>query len=196
MSLLASPALQTEQYLILEGISWQRFEDLSACFAETTSIRLTYLQGLVEIMSPFGEAHETYKKSIGYLLEAYFDIKGIRFYGRGGFTLKKIGVAAGEPDESYCIGSNKNVPDLVIEVVVSSGALSKLPLYHAKGIPEVWIWQAGQLHLYVLNKNNYSPAKTSQLLPDLDIKQFVAHIEMPDQYDAVQAFRRTLMQSH
>ncbi len=47
--------------------------------------------------------------------------------------------AAGEPGESDCIGSDKALPDLVIEVVVTQDALSKLPLYQALSIPEVWI---------------------------------------------------------
>ena len=181
-----------EQCLVLEGMPWQRFEDLSACFADMKSVRLTYLDGKVEIMSPVGEEHEIYKKNIGYLLEGYFDIKGIRFYGRGGFTLKKTGIAAGEPDESYCIGSNKAVPDLVIEVVVSSGALSKLPLYQAKGIPEVWIWRAGHLGIHILDASGYRKCRVSRLLPDLDVELLAAHVELPDQYDAVRAFRRAL----
>jgi len=37
----------------------------------------------------------TLKRSIGYLLDAYLTAKGIRFYGRGGFTLKQPGRAAG-----------------------------------------------------------------------------------------------------
>jgi Uma2 family endonuclease len=72
-------------------------------------------------MSPIGDRHEYVKTTMGYLLEAYMREKGIRFYGRGGFTLEAPGYASGTPDESYCIGSNKETPDIVIEIIVTSG---------------------------------------------------------------------------
>ena len=181
-----------EQRILLEGISWERFEQLSACFRDTRSVRLTYLDGRLEIVSPFGQEHENRKKGLSRLLEAYLDLKGIRFYGRGGFTLKKPERAAGEPDESYCIGSDKPIPDLVVEIVVTSDALSKLPLYQALAIPEVWIWRKDDLEVYCLDGDSYRRSPDSRLLPDLDIALLAAHARMPDQYDAVRAFRRAV----
>ncbi len=188
----AAPAADEEQRILLEGISWDRFEQLSACFQDTRSVRLTYLDGRLEIVSPVGAEHEKRKQLISYLLETYLDLRGMRFYGRGGFTLKKPERAAGEPDESYCIGSDKPLPDLVVEVVVTSDALSKLPLYQALGIPEVWIWRKDELEVYCLDQGVYRRSPSSSLLPDLDIPLLAAHARMPDQYDAVRAFRRAI----
>lgn len=182
----------SEQRILLEGVSWNRFEQLSACFVDTRSLRLTYIDGSLEMMSPVGQRHETYKRNISYLLEAYLDLKGIRYYGRGSFTLKVPQRAAGEPDESYCIGSDKALPDLVIEVVVTQDALSKLPLYQALYIPEVWIWRRGQLEVHVLDQEGYQRNSSSRLLPDLDLSLLSAHARMPDQYDAVRAFRAAI----
>jgi Uma2 family endonuclease len=193
-TVIDSPSIASaeEQRILLEGISWDRFEQLSACLEDTRSVRLTYLDGRLEIVSAVGEAHENLKQSISYLLETYLDLKGMRFYGRGGFTLKKPKLAAGEPDESYCIGSDKAIPDLVIEVVVTSDALSKLPLYQALAIPEVWMWRMGELEVHCLDRGAYRRSLTSHLLPDLDIPLLAAHAEMPDQYDAVRALRRAI----
>jgi len=188
----ATAGASEEQRILLEGISWERFEQLSACFQDTRSVRLTYVDGRLEIVSPVGQEHENRKQSISYLLEAYLDLKGIRFYGRGGFTLKKPERAAGEPDESYCIGTDKPLPDLVVEVVVTSDALSKLPLYQALAIPEVWIWRRDDLEVYSLEGDSYRRSPGSRLLPDLDIELLAAHARMPDQYDAVRAFRRAI----
>jgi Uma2 family endonuclease len=188
----ATAGASEEQRILLEGISWERFEQLSACFQDTRSVRLTYLDGRLEIVSPVGQEHENRKQSISYLLEAYLDLKGIRFYGRGGFTLKKPERAAGEPDESYCIGTDKPLPDLVVEVVVTSDALSKLPLYQALAVPEVWIWRRDDLEVYCLEGDSYRRSRGSRLLPDLDIELLAAHARMPDQYDAVRAFRRAI----
>jgi Uma2 family endonuclease len=195
MSTVIAPPAATDnavQRILLEGISWQRFEQLSACFEDSRAVRLTYLNGSLEILSPVGPEHEMLKRSIGYLLEAYLTQKGIRFYGRGGFTLKQPGRAAGEPDESYCIGSDKPLPDLVIEVVVTHEALSKLPLYQGLGIPEVWLWRSGDLDVHVLEPEGYRRGTRSRLLPDLDLALLAGHVRMPDQYDAVQAFARAI----
>jgi Uma2 family endonuclease len=181
-----------EQRIQLDGIPWERFEQLSGCFEDTRAVRLTYIEGSLEIMAPIEEAHENLKKNISYLLETYLNLRGIRFYGRGGFTLKQPGRAAGEPDESYCFGTDKPVPDLVIEVVVSRDALSKLPLYQALAIPEVWIWRDGQLEVRVLDGGSYRRSPSSRLLPHLDIGLLADHVQMSDQYDAVRAFRRKM----
>jgi len=196
-TVIAPPAADNPvQRILLEALSWQRFEQLSACFEDNRAVRLTYLDGRLEILSPSGPAHATLKRTIGYLLDAYLTVKGIRFYGRGGFTLKQPGRAAGEPDESYCIGSDKPLPDLVIEVVVTHEALSKLPLYQGLEIPEVWLWCNGDLEIYVLDPDGYRRDTRSRLLPDLDLALLAAHARMPDQYDAVQAFRRAIGLDH
>lgn len=69
-------------------------------------------------MSPVGVEHENRKRTLGLLLEAYMREKGIRFYGCGGFTIESLETASGTPDESYAIGTQKEVPDIVIEVII------------------------------------------------------------------------------
>lgn len=176
----------------LDDVSWERFEQLSACLGETRALRLTYIKGSLEIMSPISDEHEALKSNLAVLVEAYMEQAGLRFYRRGGFTLREPGVGAGEPDESYCIGANQAVPDLVIEVVVTSGALSKLPLYLAKGVTEVWVWEDGRLTVHVRGTGHYVASATSQLLPGLDLALLAGFVGMADQYDAVRAFRTAL----
>ncbi len=43
-----------------------------------------------------------------------------------------------EGDKSYELGANRKHPDLVIEVVVSSGGINKLEAYKRLQIPELW----------------------------------------------------------
>lgn len=181
-----------ERRVLIKHCSWQRYQQLSALFPNNKSVRLTYIDGVLEIMSPIGERHERIKRTAGYFVETYCQLKGLRYYGRGGFTLEQPEHAAGEPDESYCFGQDKAVPDLVIEVVITSDALSKLPLYRAKGIAEVWICRNGHLQIHVLSGDEYLLASTSQLLPGLDAETMDQCFAMPDQYDAIQAFRRII----
>jgi Uma2 family endonuclease len=183
----------TEEHRVeIAPCSWQRFEQLAALFPETKSLRLTYIDEVLEIMSPVGERHERHKRTLGYFVETYCQIKGLRYYGRGGFTLTEPEFAAGEPDESYCFGQDKAVPDLVIEVVISSDALSKLPLYQAKGIPEVWLWRKGHLLIHHLGAGGYVEATHSRLLPGLDAQLMDRCLAVADQYDAVRMFREAL----
>ena len=61
---------QTQQLqdncVTLYDISWEKFEAIAALL-EDTKVRLTYLDGSLEIMTPSPE-HEEYKSTIGLLL--------------------------------------------------------------------------------------------------------------------------------
>ena len=180
-----------ESYLMLAGISWTQFEALEAAFAEIAGVRFVYLDGILQIMTLSPE-HEDTKGTIRALLEAYLREKSIRFYIRGSATLgsKDLG-ARKEPDESYNIGTKKAIPDLVIEVVFTSGGIDKLKLYQRIGIPEVWFWEDGILTIYHLGEE-YEKLNQSQLLPELDLTLMAKYIVYYDQYDAVTEFVEAL----
>ncbi len=172
-------------------IDWEQFLLLEEIFADRMYPKLTYLRGELEIMSPSPE-HEDAKTSIGYLLETYMRSKGIRFYGHGSVHLDKPGYSAGEPDESYCIGSDKAIPDLVLEIIVSSGSINKLEIYKPHKIPEVWFWKKGNFQLFALVENDYVLIEKSRLLPELDFELLKHCLTMSDQFDAVSFFAQSL----
>ena len=89
-----------DRCITLHAVSWDRFEAI-ASLLEDYPVRLTYLDGTLDIITPSPD-HEESKTTIGFLLEAYLRHIGIRFYGTGGYTLgsREVG-ARGEPDESY-----------------------------------------------------------------------------------------------
>ncbi|MFM6842180.1 MAG: Uma2 family endonuclease, partial [Dolichospermum sp.] len=100
--------------------------------------------GVIELMSP-SRRHEIHKTIIGSLLEIYFQEKRIRYFPLGSTTLRKQAKRGGvEPDESYCIVIEKEVPDLAIEVVVTSGGIDKLEVYKRLAVAEVWFFQNNQ----------------------------------------------------
>lgn len=174
------------------GVSWEEFDRLQQALGERAYPRMTFLHGEVEIMSPPSSAHEDTKSLLGMLLEVYFRAQKIRFYRRGAPTLRKPGHAAGEPDESYCIGEYKATPDLAVEVVVTHGSLNKLEVYKILGVPEVWFWRDGTLRMYSLEGETYQAVSQSVLLPDLDIPLLSRCLAIPDQYDAVEVFQLAL----
>jgi Uma2 family endonuclease len=179
--------------LTLYGVSWEQFEAIDAVLSDFSEIRLTYLDGTLDIMSPLSDEHEDTKSNISLLVEAYFRMRSLRFYMRGSRTLgsKELGARC-EPDNSYNLETKKDIPDLVLEVVITSGDVNKLEKYRRIGVPEVWFWRKGQLYLYHLRLDGYEAIAQSELLPELDISLLVHHANMEDQYDAVQAFTKAI----
>jgi Uma2 family endonuclease len=191
MTTTLNKPITSNNLLIISDVTWTQLETIEASFQDIGGVRFTYLDGVLEIMNLSLE-HEETKCIIGALLEAYMRAKGIRFYMRGSATLgsKEIG-GKKEPDESYNIHSKKLIPDLVIEVTVSSGGINKLELYKRLGIPEIWFWEDGLLKIYHLQEN-YQLVEKSSLFPDLDFKILTKYITYHDQYDAVTEFLEDL----
>ncbi|MEO0987634.1 MAG: Uma2 family endonuclease [Cyanobacteria bacterium J06639_14] len=177
-----------EKSIALQGVSWTQFKGIETNLENVRSMRLTYLQGLLEIMSPISDDHETVKSTLGALLEAYMRSKGIRHYRRGGFTLEAEGYTSGTPDESYSIGVRRALPDLVIEVIITSGTIDRKELYLPLNIPEIWFWKSGRIHVYQLVDKQYQEKPCSQFFSDLDLTLLLKYVKHPDQYDAVQEF--------
>jgi Uma2 family endonuclease len=180
-----------DNHLILTGISWFQFAAIEATFADIEGVRFAYLDGILEIMT-LSQEHEDTKSTIGLLLEAYLRESGIRFYKRGSATLgnKQLN-GRKEPDESYNLTTKKAIPDLVIEVILTSGSIDLLQLYQRIGVPEVWLWEDGILEIHHLNQN-YQKVERSELFPDLDVNIMSKYIIYHDQYDAVAEFIREL----
>jgi Uma2 family endonuclease len=180
-----------ESCLTFSGISWSQMEAIETAFDNVAGVRFTYLDGILEMMTISPE-HEETKSTIGLLVEAYMRTKGIRFYVKGGPTLgSEEKNARKEPDESYNLETKKAIPDLVIEVIFTSGGINKLELYKRLGVPEIWFWEDGLLRLYRL-RENYELINRSELLPDLDIAVLSRYIMYADQYDAVTEFEQAI----
>lgn len=176
----------------ISQVNWQQFLMFDAIFTERNGVKLSYLNGILEIMSPIGKPHEKIKSNLSVLLETYCRHIGIRHYRVGGPTLQKSGYSSIEPDESYCIDSDKEIPDVVIEVIITSGSIDKLAIYRSIGVPEAWFWKQGKLAVYCLQNGEYQQSEKSALLPALDLVLLEKCANQPDQYDAVEYFRQSL----
>jgi len=178
-----------QRFLLPRNYTWQEFEVLENLLTASHGLRITYLDGWIELMT-LGEPHELIKKSLAILLEAYLIMMGIEFIPVGSATRR--GEAKGtsfEPDESYYLGEKKANPDLAIEVVLTSGNLRKLEKYRRFQIPEVWIWEDNRLSVYALINDNYQAVPRSQLLPELDLDLLVRCVQMPSRLEAMNTFR-------
>ena len=59
----ASASAGEERRVLIQPCSWERFGQLSALFPDHHSVRLTFIDGVLEIMSPIGERHERHKRT-------------------------------------------------------------------------------------------------------------------------------------
>jgi Uma2 family endonuclease len=118
-----------EQRLILYGVNWQQYKTLQATLNDFPGLRMFYLEGTLEIMSPSPE-QEVDKTTIARLIEIYALERDIDLTGYGSTTFRKPAQERGlEPDECYCFGQLKEFPDIALEVIVSSGGIDKLSIY-------------------------------------------------------------------
>lgn len=188
------PADSYDHRVVLHGVSWAEYEAVLAIRGESSGVRMTYLEGELELMSPSLD-HEGIKKLLARLLQAYAEERDLDLNGYGSWTVKSEPRARGiEPDECYVLGTHRpDVPDLAIEVVWSHWQVDKLDVYAGLGIPEVWLWQAGSIRILVLAGERYREQQRSRLLPELDLEQLAGFIrEEASQTRAVRKYRAWL----
>lgn len=179
-----------EEKFLTSDVTWQAYESLLTSLGDRSSYRVAYLLGTLEIMSP-SRSHELDKKAIARLLEVYLEENRIRFWGLGSTTFRREDKQAGkEPDECYCIGTDKDIPDLAIEVIYTSGGVDTLEIYQRLGVGEVWFWQDRQLKIYCLQDNNYQQVIQSELLPGLDLALLAQYVMISDPLEAVIEWRK------
>jgi Uma2 family endonuclease len=103
-------------------------------------------------------------------LEAYLEEMRIRFWGLGSTTFRSAEKTGGaEADKSYNLGTEKEFPDLAIEVIVTSGGVDKLEVYRRLGVTEVWFFRDDAFVVYCLRGEAYEQVSASELLPDLEL---------------------------
>ncbi len=182
-----------EEKITLYGVTWEQYDTLVSMFMDQfPGLRMTFLEGTLEIMGTSSE-HEQLKKIIARLLEMYAVEKRITLNGYGNTTFRKEAKQRGlEPDECYCLGELREVPDIVIEIAITSGGIDKLSVYQGLGVIEVWFWQDNQFSLYRLRKEEYEKIDQSEFLPDLDLVLLGQFVNYDDQTEAVIAYRDVL----
>ncbi len=116
-----------------------------------------------------------------------------------------------EPDQSYWIASEPMVrgkeridlridppPDLAIEVDVANSSLSRMGIYTALGVPEVWRLAEGLLSFHVLaSGGQYAESPTSRtfgFLTAADVQGFLLLRGRQDENAIVRQFREWVRQ--
>ena len=193
----AAEPRQEEQRFVLQGVPWWTYVALRDALEDHAGLKLTYLEGTLELMSP-SILHEDAKKIIARLLEAWATERGIDLRGFGSTTFRREARQRGlEPDECYKLGKLQEdaVPDIAIEVVVSSGLVDKLAVYAGLGVPEVWVWRPSTAVIVVnrLVDGAYQHGARSEVLPGLDLAQLAKFVQPGEnQTELVRAYQAVL----
>jgi Uma2 family endonuclease len=184
---------EEDQHVVLRSMSWQDFEALLAIRGDRSGVRMYYLDGEIELVSPT-KIHEGRKKTLARLLEIWAMESDVALNGFGSWTLKnELREAGAEPDECYIVGDSvdKAVPDLAIEVEWSRRTgLPKWEIYRRLGIRELWTLRSdGGLIIRVLQKTEWVEHTRSKLFPKLDVPWLLSFLDIEPQSKAVRALR-------
>ncbi len=160
-----------EHRILLPNASWETYERLLAEREERRSPRFFYDRGVLEILSPSTE-HDGVSRIIATLVELLAEEADADLFNAGSTTFKREDLSRGfEPNECFYFGdaaarvrdlvadkgnldldSGDPVPDLVVEVDITSPSLEKLPIYCRLGIPEVWRHNGEHLVIFLLDE--------------------------------------------
>ena len=183
-----------ERRVLLSMVPWSTYVVLRDSL-DSSGVRMTYLQGQLEIRSPSRE-HEVDKKQIARLLELFCLERDIPLFGYGSTTFRSEERERGlEPDECYCRGADREIPDVAIEIIVTHGSIDKLEVYRGLGVREVWTFEAGRFRVLALRDERYELIATSAVLPEVDLARIAHFATQPDQHLALRAFRDELRDS-
>ena len=179
----------SEQRVVLRNISWQTFETMLAEMGNDRASRMAYDRGTLEIMAPL-LPHEYWNRLIERLIFVLGEELNLEILPAGSTTLKREDLRRGaEPDSSYYIEnearvrnkteinlSNDPPPDLVVEVDLTSSSLDRFQIYASLGVPELWRYDEGVLHVYQLQQGEYvefNNSPTFAQLPLIEIPRFL-----------------------
>jgi Uma2 family endonuclease len=181
--------INEEGHIVLYDVSWETYEQLLIEYEDRPGHRLTYDQGVLEIM-PCTLPHEKTSHVSGLLVNVICEERELDVEGLGQLTHRRRDLKKGlEPDQCFYIQNVKVTAghrtldlsilapvDLAIEVEQTNPVLPKLPIYAALGIPELWLSRDNEIRFLQLNQSRYVEIKESVCLPrisSVDITRLV-----------------------
>ncbi len=189
---LATPVSEIElipgSAIRLKGVTWSRYLALLQELGEDRGTRLTYSDGALEIRMP-GQLHEAINRVLAAIILTLADSLGLEFNNLGSTTLNRPDLAKGiEPDSCFYIqnaeaGQGMSTPtdlppDLATEVNIANSSDSKLQIYAAMGVAEVWLYQGGRLTIKALTTDGYVDVEQSIAFSSVSVVQLNEWIEL------------------
>lgn len=173
--------LTAEQRVVLDHVSWDTYERLLADRGDSSNPRLTYDEGVLELMSP-GQSHERFDYLIGLLVPVAAEVWRSDVMALGHLTFKNLAWQRGfEPDGCFWVGAAAAhvrsledydaaadpPPNIVVEVDITTSSIRKLALFARFGVGEVWRHDGRLARILVLDGDDYQESATSRAFPRL-----------------------------
>ncbi len=161
----------------MQDVSWETYRQIVEDQMGKRSLRLTYDDGDLEIMV-VSYKHENYSFTLGEIVSTISDgleldfvaagsttFRGEKkkkgFEGDGSFYFKNAQVIRGKSEIDLNIDPS---PELVIEVDITHGSLSKFSILAAVGVEEIWRFDGEGMKFYRLQGENYEEVTESVCL--------------------------------
>ncbi|PZD74766.1 hypothetical protein C1752_00745 [Acaryochloris thomasi RCC1774] len=184
---LATPLSQIEltpgSAIRVSDVSWNAYLALLSELGNNRATRIAYDNGVLEIRMP-GPRHEVINRVLAAIISALAEEMDSEFNSLGSVTLNQQKLAKGiEPDSCFYIQNARAgqgietdlsldpPPDLALEVDIANPSDSKLPVYLALGVPEVWLYQQESIVIKCLQNGKYEDLQMSQAFPNVSAVQ-------------------------
>jgi Uma2 family endonuclease len=185
-TVVASPPLQPPDSgcdrVVLHNVPWELYARLRGDDANR-QIRMSYFRGTLELMSP-RYRHERSTSRLGQLVMTIAEVMDIPCTESRSTTFRREEEAVGkEADTSFYIANEERIrdkdeidlavdppPDLAIEVDDLGDSRTKLPIYSALRVPEVWRYDAKAAVVWFGRRQDdgtYASLERSECLPML-----------------------------
>ncbi len=187
-TVLATPS--AAQHFVIRDGDWRTYQGILQALGERP-IRVTYHRGVLELMT-LSHGHERCSNLLGQFVEVLTDELDLPRQSAGSTTLNREDVESGlEADQSYYLENEPLVrekddidldvdppPDLAVEVDISRSSRSRMPIYAALRVPEVWRYDGETLRVYRLGPDGkYVPVERSSHFPFLPIEELAAFLQ-------------------
>lgn len=179
----ARPSVEKEptvERVFLPDVSWETYQQLVKDLMGKRAIRLTYDGEDLEIMV-VSYKHGNYSRYLELTIAELADFYEIDFVpagdttfrlekeqkgfeGDGSFYFKNAGLVRGKDEIDLSIDPP---PELVVEVDITHGSLSKFPILAVVGIEEIWRFDGDEVIFYRLENNDYKQVAESVCLPNV-----------------------------
>ena len=180
---------QISAQVVLRGVSWQLYEQMTRELADSHAAHLAFDKGILEIIMP-SPRHEMPNRVLSDLVMALCVECGMNARNVGSMTFKRAPLQGCEPDTAYYLQNEPAIrgqsaidlasdppPDLVIEIDITHPSLDKLPIYAGLRVPEVWRYDGEQVIFYGLSGRHYQETKESRAFPFLSDLQATELLE-------------------
>lgn len=184
---IATPVSQIElapgSAIRISGVTWSGYIALLLELGDDRPTRITYDNGVLEIRMP-GQTHEAANRVLATIALTLAEEFGFEFNDLGSMTMNRPDLSKGiEPDSCFYIQnaqagqglgeaiSTDLPPDLALEVDIANKSDTKLSIYQAMSVPEVWLYQREVIKIKWLQGDAYVDSLTSRAFATISAEQ-------------------------